>query len=88
MPMSAQAKASPGAWTAAKRKQAKRHVALGLFALMREPKRHVSQRGFFHRNCSFLNFINNDNNIYALINFNENTKIFIIQIIIFLVTII
>jgi hypothetical protein len=43
---------------------------------------------FFHSNSSFLKFVNDDNNIYALINFNENTKIFIIQIIIFLVAII
>jgi len=43
---------------------------------------------FFHSNSSFLKFINDDNNIYALINFNENTKIFKIQIIIFLVAII
>jgi hypothetical protein len=49
---------------------------------------HVSQRDFFHSNNSFLKFINDDNNIYALINFNENTKNFIIQIIIFLVAII
>jgi hypothetical protein len=73
MPLSAQAKAPPGAWTAATRKQAKRHV---------------SQRDFFYSNSSFLKFIDDDNNIYALINFNENTKIFIIQIIIFLVAII
>jgi hypothetical protein len=39
---------------------------------------------FFRNNSSFLKFIDDDNNIYALINFNENTKIFIIQIIIFL----
>jgi len=88
MPLSAQAKAPPGAWTAATRKQAKRHVALGLSAPRREPKRHVSQRDFFYSNSSFLKFIDDDNNIYALINFNENTKIFIIQIIIFLVAII
>jgi len=31
---------------------------------------------FFHNNSSFLKFINDDNNIYALINFNENTKNF------------
>jgi len=43
---------------------------------------------FFHNNSNFLKFINDDNNIYALINFNENTKNFIIQIIIFLVAII
>ena len=43
---------------------------------------------FFPSNSSFLKFINDDNNIYAFINFNENTKIFIIQIIIFLVAII
>jgi len=49
---------------------------------------HVSQRDFFHSNNSFLKFINDDNNIYALINFNENTKNFIIQIIIFLVAIV
>jgi hypothetical protein len=54
----------------------------------REPKRHEHQRGFFHSNNSFLKFVNDDNNIYALINFNENIKIFIIQIIIFLVAII
>jgi len=42
---------------------------------------------FSHSNNSFLKFINDDNNIYALINFNENTKNFIIQIIIFLVAI-
>jgi len=48
----------------------------------------VSQRDFFYSNSSFLKFIDDDNNIYALINFNENTKIFIIQIIIFLVAII
>jgi hypothetical protein len=88
MLVSAHAKAPPGVWTAAKRKQAKRHVALGLSALRREPMRHVYQRGFFHSNSSFLKFVNDDNNIYALINFNENTKILIIQIIIFLVAII
>jgi hypothetical protein len=43
---------------------------------------------FFYSNSSFLKFINDDNNIYALINFNENTKNFIIQIIIFLVAIV
>jgi len=34
--------------------------------------------GFFiiHSNSSFLKFINNDNNIYTLINFNENNNIF------------
>ena len=47
MPMSAQAKAPRGAWTAAKRKQAKCHVAFRMSALRREPKRHVSQRDFF-----------------------------------------
>jgi len=49
---------------------------------------HVSTWFFFYNNNSFLKFINDDNNIYVLINFNENTKIFIIQIIIFLVAII
>jgi hypothetical protein len=88
MLVNAQAKAPPGAWTAAKRKQLKHHVALGLSAPRREPKRHVSQRDFFYSNSSFLKFINDDNNIYALINFNENTKNFIIQIIIFLVAIV
>jgi len=73
MPMSAQAKAPPDAWTAAKRKQVKRRVMLGLSALRRKLKRHVSQQGFFHSNSSFLKFINDDN-IYTLINFNENTK--------------
>jgi len=88
MPVSAQAKAPPDAWNAAKRKQAKHHVALELSVLRSGPKRHVFQCGFFNRNSSFLKFINDDNNIYALINFNENTKIFIIQIIIFLIAII
>jgi uncharacterized membrane protein SpoIIM required for sporulation len=88
MPVSAQAKAPPGAWTAAKMTQAKRHVALGLSALRRQPKRQVSQCGFFHSNSSFFKFINDDNSIYALIIFNENTIIFIMQIIIFLVAII
>jgi hypothetical protein len=71
MPGSIQVKAPPGAWTTAKRKQAKRHVALRLFALRREPKRRVSQRGFFHSNSSFLKFINDDNNTY-----NTNNNIF------------
>jgi hypothetical protein len=35
-----------------------------------------SQRGFFHSNSSFLKFINDDNNIYTLINFNTNNNIF------------
>jgi hypothetical protein len=70
MPGSAHIKAPPGAWIAAQRKQVKRHV---------------SQYGFFHCNSRFLKFINDDNNIYTLINFNENIKIFTIQIIIFLV---
>jgi hypothetical protein len=56
--------------------RAKRHVALGLSALMREPKRHVSQRGFFYNNKSFLKFINDDNNICTLRNFNENNNIY------------
>jgi len=43
---------------------------------MREPKRQVSQRGFFHCNSNFLKFINDDNNIYSLINFNENNNIY------------
>jgi hypothetical protein len=29
---------------------------------------------FFHCNSRFLKFINDDNNIYTLINFNKNTK--------------
>jgi len=76
IPSSAQAKASLGAWTAAQRKHVKRHVALGLSALMREPKCPVSQYDFFHTNSSFLKFINDDNNIYTLISFNENNNIY------------
>ena len=76
MPDSALAKAPPDAWTAAQRKHAKRHMALGMSALRREPKRHVSKHGFFHSNISFLKFINDDNNIYTLINFNENNNIY------------
>ena len=51
-------------------------MALGLSALRRELKRHVSQRGFFHSNSSFLKFINDDNNIYTFINFNKNNNIY------------
>jgi hypothetical protein len=76
MPGSAHATTLPGAWTASQRKQGKRHVALGISALRREPKRHVSKRGFFHSNNSFFKFINDDNNIYTLINFNENNNIY------------
>jgi len=36
----------------------------------------MSQYGFFHTNSSFLKFINDDNNIYTLINFNENNNIY------------
>jgi hypothetical protein len=36
----------------------------------------VSQYDFFHTNSSFLKFINDDNNIYTLINFNENNNIY------------
>jgi hypothetical protein len=43
---------------------------------MREPKRHMSQRDFFHNNNSFLQFINDDNNICTLRNFNENNNIY------------
>jgi hypothetical protein len=60
MPDSAHAKAPRGAWTAAQRKQAKCHVY---------------QHGFFHSNNNFLKFINDDNNIYTFINFNENNNI-------------
>jgi hypothetical protein len=75
-PDSAPAKAPPSAWTVAQRKHAKRHMALGMSALRRELKRHVSKHGFFHSNISFLKFINDDNNIYTLINFNENKNIY------------
>jgi hypothetical protein len=34
------------------------------------------QCGFFHSNSNFLKFINDDNNIYTLINFNENNNIY------------
>ena len=71
MPGSVHAKTSPGAWTPAQRKRAKRHVALRLSTLRREPKRHVSHMVFFHSNNSFLKFINDDNNIY-----NTNNNIF------------
>jgi hypothetical protein len=56
--------------------QPKHHLALGMSALRRERKRHVSKHGFFHSNISFLKFINDDNNIYTLINFNENNNIY------------
>jgi hypothetical protein len=52
-------------------------MVLELSALKRELKCHVSQRGFFfYSNNSFLNFINDDNNIYTLINFNENNNMY------------
>jgi len=53
MPVSAQTKAPPGSWTAAKSSQAKHHVVLGLSALRRKLKRQVSQCGFFHSNSNF-----------------------------------
>ena len=61
MPGIAQAKAPPGAWIAAQRKQIKHHI---------------SQYSFFHDNNNILKFINDDNNIYTLINFNENNNIY------------
>jgi len=67
---------SADTWTVEQRKQAQRHVALGLSALMREPKHHVPQHGFFHNNKSFFKFINDDNNICTLRNFNENNNIY------------
>jgi hypothetical protein len=76
MPSNAQAKAQYGASTATQRKHVKRHMALGLSALRRESKRHVSQHGLFHSNNNFLKFINDDNDIYTLINFNENNNIY------------
>jgi hypothetical protein len=41
-----------------------------------EPKRHVSERHFFHSNSIFKKFIYDDNNIYTFINFNENNNIY------------
>jgi hypothetical protein len=42
-----------------------------------EPKRHVSQRGFFFTIIIFFKkFINDNNNNYTLINFNENNNIY------------
>ena len=61
MPGRTQAKAPPSSWAAAQRKQVKCHV---------------SQRGFFHSNSSFLKFINDNNNIYTITKFNENNNIY------------
>jgi len=36
----------------------------------------VSQRGFFYSNSNFLKFINDDNDTYTIINFNENNNIY------------
>jgi hypothetical protein len=45
-------------------------------ALRREPKRHAPNMVFFIVIAFFFKFINDDNNIYTLINFNKNNNIY------------